>query len=167
MRVDTKWLIVGGIVAALVGAVVTGLFAIRTKQIPEPPAPVRPSQSKAVIQQPKSSETVGRTFVVSGDLGEMPEGYHVWLGIEIGALLWPKEPEIPIGDRHFSVKIVEGGNPPGGRFSLTLFQVSSEGQKRIADWVDTGRRTGDWPGLDPRDLNGFSQLDHADDLRLW
>lgn len=164
MTIDTKWLVV---VAALVGAVVAGLFAIWIKRIPEPPSPVRPSQSKGSLQQPKPGETVGRSFVVAGNLGETPDGYHVWLGVEIGALLWPKEPEIPTSDRRFSVKIVEGGSPPGGRFSLTLFQVAPKGQKRIAIWFDTGRRKGDWPGIDPRELDGFSQLDRVDGLSLW
>jgi hypothetical protein len=171
MKIDTKWLILGGIVAAVLGALVTallsGFFTIRAKQIPEPRPPTTPAQSTGSIQHPSAGETVGRSFIVSGELGEIPKDYHIWIGIEIGALLWPKEPEVSRNDRRFSIKIVEGGNPPNGRFSLTLFQVFQEGHQNIANWIETGRNTGEWPGLDVHNLIGFSQLDRVDDLRLW
>lgn len=162
MNGNTRWLVIGGILAA----VVAGMFDLRARNMPEPPPPVPPTQSTGVIQQPKSGETVERIFIVMGSLRDMSQGYHVWLGFQIDTLIWPKEPEIPATDRRFSVKILEGGNPPEGSFSLTLFQVSPEGQKRIAHWLDTGRKTGHWPGLDRSEIDGFSQLDRADNLKL-
>ena len=86
--------------------------------------------------------------------------------MKIGALLWPKEPEVRAADRHFSVNVVEGGNPPGGRFAISVFQVSPKGHKRISAWAETGRSTDDWPGIDPDELDGFAQLGFVDDLKF-
>jgi len=151
---------------AVIAAIVAGIFALVAKRVPEKKSDNVPSGTRGRILRPQANTVVGRSFTVSGEHFDLPKGYHVWLAVEIGTLLWPKEPEVPTADKRWSVKIVEGGNPPGGLFSLTLFQVPPEGNKFIVRWHEHGRSTGDFPGLNASDIPGFSRLDVVENLRL-
>ena len=123
MTPEAKWTLVATIVATIIG----GIFVLIAKRIPEKPSEIRPEQAHAELLSPKAGQVVGHSFVVEGTHGNIPKGYHVWLATEIGGLLWPKEPEVRVADRRWSFKIVEGGSPPRGSFTLVLFQVSAEG----------------------------------------
>jgi hypothetical protein len=154
------------LVIAVIAAVVGGAFTIWAKRVPEKKPDAAPSDTKGRILQPQANTVVGRSFTVSGEHIDLPKDYHVWLAVEIGTLLWPKEPEVPTADKKWSVKVVEGGNPPGGLFSLSLFQVSPEGNQFIVRWHKHGQRTGDFPGLNASEIPGFSRLDIVENLRL-
>ena len=158
MRKSVNWAIWVVVIAAVVGAL-GAIFAALVGREPSIPPGVA-----GEILSPRPREVVGRSFKVGGRLANIPEGYHVWLVVEIENLLWPKEPEIPSSDRRWSRKVVEGGNPPGGIFSLSLQQVPPKGQRFVLDWLRHGSRTGDYPGLDS--IPGAIRLDIVEDLRL-
>lgn len=99
------------------------------------------------IQTPVEGSRVGREFTVAGRLSNIPAGDHIWLAVQVGNLLYPKEPGIePTGER-FSEQIVEGGSPPGGRFSLLLLRVDEEGQASVESWLSALREGKEPSGL--------------------
>jgi len=163
MSPEVKWSLIATITAAIIG----GIFILIAKRIPEKQPEVGPEQSHAEILRPKTGQVVGHSFVVEGAHENLPPKYHMWLATEMNGLLWPKEPEVRAADRRWSIKIVESGSPPGGFFTLVLFQVSAEGNKTIMKWIARGHRTGDWPGIDPNKMHDYSQLYVVRDLRLW
>jgi hypothetical protein len=112
-----------------------------------PPPPAEKRRPAGQILSPESGQRVPRAFRVEGTLSDIPADHHIWLAVQIGNLLWPKEPEVPSQDYHWSQRIVEGGDPPGGRFSLALLMADSHGHRIIKEWIEDGRFTGDWPGL--------------------
>jgi hypothetical protein len=142
-----------------VGFATVGDVYIGTYSPPPPPEKKRPTGQ---ILSPESGQRVPRAVRVEGTLSDIPTEYHIWLAVQIGNLLWPKEPEIPSKDYHWSQRIVEG-DPPGGRFSLALVMVDSHGQRIIKEWIKDGRSTGDWPGL--FDISG-TKLHVVQDLVL-
>jgi hypothetical protein len=102
---------------------------------------------KGQILYPSSGQQVPRSFTAEGILSDIPADGHIWIAVKIGNLLWPKEPEIPSQDYSWSQHIFEGGDPPGGRFSLTLLLVNPGGNELIEKWIKNGRSSGHWPGL--------------------
>lgn len=142
------------IIAALIGAAATVVVAIK-------PWDKKPT-GHMVSPQPRDRLT--RQFSVSGTLANIPDDRHVWVAVQIGNLMYPKEPEIPRGDTHFLQQIVEGGSPPGGTFSLVLFMVGPEGQRAITSWLESGRRGQGLPGL--ARIPGSVRLDAVSDLTL-
>lgn len=111
-----------------------------------PPVPEK-RPPKGGILSPESGKRVPRVFTAEGTLSDIPTDRHIWIAVEIGGLLWPKEPEIPSQDHYWSQRIAEYGDPPGGWFSLVLFMADTAGNRAIEDWLSTGRSTGDYPGL--------------------
>jgi hypothetical protein len=105
------------------------------------------------ISSPKSGQHVDRTIAVEGTLSRIPSGHHAWIAVQIGDLLFPKERVIPSTDQRWTVDIVEGGNPPNGRFSVILLMVDGAGNQRIMDWLGQA----DYSGL--RSIPGSVRLD--------
>lgn len=126
--------------------IVAGRDVLIESYNPPPPPEKRPP--KGQIVSPESQQRVPRVFPVEGTLSDIPRDRHIWMAVEIGNLLWPKEPEIPSQDQYWSQQIAEYGNPPGGRFSLVLLMVDNQGNKMIEDWLSRGRVIGDYPGLE-------------------
>lgn len=89
---------------------------------------------------------------------------HVWLAVQVGNLLYPKEPEIGSSADHFSQQIVEGGNPSGGRLSVILLRVDPEGEAAIKRWLSALRQGEEPPGL--VSISGAQVLDAVANLRL-
>lgn len=121
----------------------------------------------AHISSPKTGEAVPRApraFTVRGTLRDVPRGNHVWLAVQVGNLLFPKEPEIPVSDEEWVQQIVEGGIPPDGEFSLILVRVGRRGQLKIKRWLSRGREGKGFPGLPT--IPGSARLDVVDQLTL-
>jgi hypothetical protein len=109
--------------------------AVQNSALATPPC-VLPSGSGAAIclDTPTTGEQVGRYFTVAGKLANVAADSHVWVATEVGNLVFPKAPEVPIGAA-FNVMVVEGGNPPGGKFSIVVLLVSNEGERVIHAWL--------------------------------
>jgi hypothetical protein len=91
--------------------------------------------------------------MAEGTLTNLAEDQHVWLAVEVGDLLWPKE-QISSRDQHWTEQIYEGGT--SSRFSLVLLMVDRAANKKIEAWIDQCEREGSWPGL--ANLPGSSRL---------
>ena len=98
------------------------------------------------ITFPDNESIVSRAINVRGETQGVPSDFHVWLMVEISSLRWPKEPQIHINSP-FQTIVHEGGYPPEGQFTLSLYAIGPKGNKCIKAWFNEGRRTGSFPGL--------------------
>jgi len=104
------------------------------------------------VLSPKENETVSDVIDVTGTLGKIPSGNHVWLATQIANFMWPKQPEIPAASRSWAAQIYEGAKPGNGNMMLVLFTVGEEGNSFIREWFRNGQKTGDFPGLKPTEI---------------
>jgi hypothetical protein len=98
------------------------------------------------ISHPRNGDGVSRLFRAEGTVDSLPAGQHLLLVVEVGGLKWPKG-EVQVNNSSWTSDVYEGGTPPDGKFTLSLFGVSTEGYGEISAWLERGRATGDYPGL--------------------
>jgi hypothetical protein len=91
-------------------------------------------------------DTVPRHFRVEGKMKKQPIE-HLWLAVEVGGLIWLKEPEIKIVGTRWVGQVYEGGSPPKGKFILALYEVNERGHRKIMEWLNSGHKVGHYPGL--------------------
>ncbi len=157
------------VIGALIGAVAVVLAAVLPIILthngpPPPPACVLPGGlgPRACIESPRAGYSVGKDFTVTGKLADIPVNSHIWVATQVVNLVWPKQPEVTIGPA-FNLTVQEGGNPPGGKFSVVVLLVNDQGQKAINDWLSS--KTG--AGLTLSDYSGsISVLATVADLHL-
>jgi hypothetical protein len=135
--------VVAAIIAAI-GGIVVAVITVRAGR--ESVATSAPETGGRILA-PTRGQQVSRSFSAEGSLSGVPADRHVWLAVQIGSLIWPQEPEIPPTDKRWSHELAEEGTPPGGRFGLALLMVDRQGNEAIEEWLEHGRRTGDYPGL--------------------
>ena len=99
------------------------------------------------INQPRNHDRVPRRFRAEGSIHRLPAGQHVLLVVEVGGLMWPKG-EVQVRNTSWTSEVYEGGSPPNGNFTLSLYLVSDKGYDEIAAWLERGKLTGDYPGLE-------------------
>jgi hypothetical protein len=105
------------------------------------------SNPRGRINAPKNRASVPRHFRAEGTIDDLPAGQHLLLVVQVGGLLWPKG-QVQVNNRSWTAQVHEGGHPPNGRFALSLWLVGSRGYEEIAAWLERGKRTGDYPGLE-------------------
>lgn len=123
---------------------------IRTSKSPELLAPefgASLSATSGVIKAPADGSAVDRHIIAEGNVLSLPESAWLWLVVEIGELKWPKEPGVFVSGNSWTGEAYEGGQPPGGKFSLCLYVVDKKGHKQIKNWIRDGHRTGSYPGI--------------------
>jgi hypothetical protein len=101
---------------------------------------------KGRIRYPGDRDVVPRRFRAEGTVDSLPAGQHLLLVVEVGGLMWPKG-KAQVNDSSWTSDVYEGGTPPDGRFTLSLYLVSSEGYGEIAAWLEHGKLTDHYPGL--------------------
>src|SRR5262245_42054927 len=154
----TIWAAIIGLVGTVVGAVIPLLVSRQWRLRNEAYDKVTGS-----ITEPKPEQAVGRTFQCSGIVTGLQPGLSLWLAVEVGALVWPRESKISLEkDNKWSVTVFEDG--ASETFSLALYVADAAVDKRISKWLETGRRTGTYPEL--KGIPGARRLARIDDLRL-
>jgi len=98
------------------------------------------------INYPRDRDLVPRVFQAEGTVDNLPAGQQLLLVVEIGGLMWPKG-KVQVTGSSWVSEVYEGGSPPNGKFTLSLYLVSDRGYGEITTWLERGRRTGDYPGL--------------------
>jgi hypothetical protein len=104
------------------------------------------NQPQGKINLPGEDALVSRHFLAEGIVNNLPAGQHLFLVVEIDGQMWPKG-EARVTNSSWACEVHEGGNPPGGRFSLSLFVVGDRGYVDINAWLEHGKMTGSYPGL--------------------
>jgi len=98
------------------------------------------------INSPKNNVIVSRRFRAEGTIENLNTGQHLFVVVEIGGLMWPKD-EANVMDKIWSCEVYEDGSPPDGQFTLSLFSVGGKGYEDTKAWLERGKSTGDYPGL--------------------
>lgn len=115
------------------------------------------------ITAPQPEQTVGRTFQCSGTATGMQPGLSLWLAVEAGGLVWPKESKVdPDKDNKWSVTVFEDGS--NETFSVALFVMDTEVDKRLRKWLEKGRCNGTYSEC--KGIPGARRLARVDGLRL-
>ncbi len=101
---------------------------------------------EGTIETPRQGQVVDTTFTCSGFVAGWKPGLHLWLGVESGDSLWPKEGEISVrDDGSWSRTIFEQGNTE--LFSLSLWVVDAKGDRYIRRWFKKCIRIQDYPQM--------------------
>jgi hypothetical protein len=154
----TIWAAIIGVGGTIVGAVIPLLASRRWRVRNEAYDKVTGS-----ITDPKPEQTVGRTFQCSGIVTGLQPGLSLWLAVEAGTHVWPRESKIVLDkDNKWSVTVFEDG--ASETFSVALYVADAAVDKRISKWLETGRCTGAYPEL--KGISGARRLARVDDLRL-
>ena len=115
------------------------------------------------FNEPKPNEAVGRTIRCSGIVTGLQPGLNLWLAVEVGDLVWPKENKVlPDEATKWDVPIFEDGVTQ--QFAVSLFVADTSADRRIKEWLEAGRRSGKYSEL--RGIPGARRLARVDGLRL-
>jgi hypothetical protein len=116
----------------------------------------------ARIDRPQPNEAVGRTIRCSGVVTGLQQGLHLWLAVESGNRVWPKESRVLPDETHtWFADIFEDGATQ--QFDVSLFVADEGADRRIKEWLEAGRRTGIYSEL--VGLPGARRLARVDGLR--
>ena len=154
----TIWAAVIGLVGTILAALIPWLLSRKASARNE-------TYDKVIgsITEPQPDQTVGRTFQCSGIVTGMQPGLSLWLAVEVGGLVWPKESKVWVDkDNRWSVTVFEDGATEV--FSAALFVADAGADKHISGWLETGRRTGTYSEL--RGIPGARRIARVDGLRL-
>lgn len=117
---------------------------------------------KGTISEPLEGQAVSANFTASGTANNLGRGITLWLTVEIGDRIWPKDGAIFV-DLHgqWSQPVFEDG--VAGQVGLSLWAVNSEADRKLRAWLDGGNRTRTFPELRP--LPGMKRLARVLGLR--
>jgi hypothetical protein len=155
------------VIAAIIGGVFGVLSTLCAIYCGPPPSP------EGEMLSPEAREQLGPRFTAHGRLDHIPENRHVWVAVQRGELLFPKEPEIPRGDQAWVHEFVEGEAAEvvgadvaadESLFSLVLLLVDADRQAEIEAWFAEAEHSG-YPGFEVG-AEGFTRLDVVEGLSL-
>jgi hypothetical protein len=158
---DGLWPAIIGAVGTVAAALIAGLFGLSARQ-----QSLRNKSYDMVtgtITNPELGQSVRRSFECSGKVTGMQPGLRLWLAVEAGPLVWPKETVVvPDQENRWSATVFEDGATQS--FSVGLYVGDSKVHTRIRKWFEEGKRTGDYAEL--RGIPGARRLARVEDLRL-
>jgi hypothetical protein len=156
--VQSFWTAIIGAVGTIAAALITGLFSRQ--------ASVRNKSYDKVtgsISEPQPNDSVPRTLKCSGVATGMQSGLSLWLAVEVGDLVWPKESKlVPDHQNKWSATVFEDGATQS--FAIALYLSDSTVDRRIEKWLEAGRSTGTYTDL--RGIPGARRIARVDGLRL-
>jgi hypothetical protein len=115
------------------------------------------------IRAPRRNGKVGRTITCSGVVSGMRRELSLWLAVEVGDRVWPKEAAVtPDRQGKWRATIFEDGATK--TFAISLFAADGATDRRLRRWLESGRQAGSYGEL--RSLPGTRRLDRVDGLKL-
>jgi hypothetical protein len=117
----------------------------------------------ATIDEPKKEQVVSRrTFICKGHATGVGSDAHLWLIVEVNNRVWPKERELHVlADGSWESIVYEDGATD--KFSLAIYAANAQAEKFINDWIETGKRTGEYKEI--VGIPGAERIARVDDLR--
>lgn len=144
----------GTIVGAAIPLMSGRRSAVRTKAY---------DQVTGSITEPSRDAVVDRSIPCEGLVLGMQEGMNLWLAVEVGGLVWPKESKVLPGPAgKWTAVVFEDG--ASERMALSLFVADAKADRRIREWLDAGRRSGTYTELPG--IPGARRLARVDGLQL-
>ena len=154
----TIWAAFIGVGGTIIGAVIPWLLGRQAAARNETYDKVTGS-----FGQPRPNGAVGRTIECSGVVTGLQPGLNLWLAVEVGDLVWPKESKVlPDDANKWHVTIFEDGAT--AQFAVSLFVADMKADRRIREWLEAGRRAGKYSEL--RGIPGARRLARVDGLRI-
>ena len=127
------------------------------------PSVVDNDKVTGTIDYPETGQVVRRTFKCSGTVAGMQRGLSLWLAVEVGPLVWPKESVVtPDQDNKWSATVFEDGASEA--FAVGLYVGDSTVDIRIRNWFEVGKRTGIYSEL--KGIPGARRVARIEDLHL-
>lgn len=155
------WLLAVVILAPLVGYLITDINA--RHRPPGVDTVQHQQRPRAIIDEPRTNQFVGRTIRCSGIATDVQPQMHLWLAVEADGLIWPREGEVFVDkENRWSGTIFEDGATR--KFSAALLIASPEGDRLIREWLEDGRRKGEYAEM--KGIPGTERLARVDGLRL-
>jgi hypothetical protein len=103
-------------------------------------------KAKGTIDDPTPGQVVRPTFECSGTVSGMDSALSLWLVVEAGGLVWPKEGKILVDrDGRWSATVFEDGAV--SEFAVALYLVDSPVDRAISEWLRHGQETGTYAEL--------------------
>jgi hypothetical protein len=126
-----------------------------------PPTPPDFDEVKGSVSEPVSGQSVAETFLARGTAENVGPGVHLWLAVEIGDRIWPKEGRIAVDAAgQWSQPVFEDGGAE--EFGLSLWAANAEANRKLRLWLDAGNRDRIFPELRP--LPGMRRLSRVTGL---
>lgn len=115
------------------------------------------------IDEPKKGEIIPRTFTCKGRASGVGRDTHLWLAVEVNNRVWPRDGEVHVrADESWENTVFEDGATD--KFSLAVYTANAAGSKFVSDWLEAGKRTGEYKEL--VGIPGAERVARVDDLRL-
>jgi hypothetical protein len=131
----------------------------RKPSLPDPLAKVA-----GTIKRPTRGQAVGSTFRCSGTVTGMEPSARLWLAVEVGGCVWPKENGVVVHeDGEWSVTVFEDGVV--AEFAVGLWLVDAAVDRWLLRWLERGRRSGNYEELKGIPGESTRRLDRVDGLR--
>jgi hypothetical protein len=154
----TIWVAIIGVIGTVLGAVIPWFLGRKSASRNETYDNVTGSFS-----EPQPNDAVSRTIQCSGVVTGLQPGLHLWLAVETGGLVWPKESKVlPDKADKWRTTIFEDGATE--QFAVSLFVADASADRRIKRWLEAGRSSGKYSEL--RGIPRARRLARVDGLRL-
>lgn len=126
--------------------------------------PASPSAVRGTIVEPRAGQAVPATFTASGTAHNPDRRSTLWLTVEIGGRLWPKEMPVSV-DIHgqWELTVFEDGQS-AGPISLSLWSANAQASRTLQAWLDDGNRTRTFPEL--LRVDGMKRLARVQDISV-
>jgi len=96
---------------------------------------------KGGINEPKPNQVVDSTIFCSGWVEDLDPDCHLWLAVEAGGHIWPKEREfLAEADGSWKNTVYEEGTRK--TFALSLFVANKQANRKFRAWLDAGDKSG-------------------------
>jgi hypothetical protein len=98
------------------------------------------------IDSPEDDQTVQARFTAHGTVRDVGKHVRLWLAVEVGDEIWPKEGRVALDVRgDWSHTVFEDG--AFEQFALSLFAVNREADQTLQAWLDRSIREGVYPAI--------------------
>ena len=115
------------------------------------------------ILEPKRGQVVDKAISCFGRVEGVTERCHLWLAVESGPFIWPKEKEIYRDQDSGAWRYTIHEEGMTKMFRLSLFVADDRANKRIRAWIDRGDETGNYPQF--RRPRGMRRVASVEELR--
>ncbi len=98
------------------------------------------------IQFPRPGKMVGDNFTLKGVVDAVPPGEVVYIVEKADRRYWPKKRLGTSPTEFVNKHYTRPGQ--GYKYDIEVISVNAEGDARLGQWFDSGKKTGKYPGIE-------------------